>query len=410
MSRVSARPSAGALTLIDRYLLRLLVAPLTASLGVVLTALLMERLLRLFDLLAESGGRAGVVVELLANLVPHYLGLALPAAFFFSVLAVMTRLSEGSESDALQACGVSIGRLSTPFILVGCALAVLSLAIFGYMQPLSRYAYRAVLHDATSGEWTSRVQPQVVLRSPDGFTLTADTADVTGRRLGGVFLRRMTERGEEVITAGGAVLRVSADGRRLSARLRDGTQFADRGPIGGPVVTAFDQLDLVQDLGAGLTPYRVRGANARELTLSELWSRMGQTPPSAERAEFASEFYARLARALSLPFLPLLAIPLGLSAKRRQSGARLVIAGVTLLAYHQLLQLGESLGDTGAVPPPIAVWTPFLLFAAFSLWLFTASRKRAGDTPLSRIVERLGRRLEALRHAAARLRPQPATA
>ncbi len=393
--------------LLDRYLLRLVAVPLGASLAVVLTALLMERLLRLFDLLSDSGGRAGLVAELLINLVPHYLGLALPAAFFFSVLAVMTRLSEGSEADALQACGVSVVRISAPLIAVGVGLAVISFAVFGYLQPLGRYAYRATLNAAVNGDWTSRVQPQVVLNSGRGFTLTADTADAAGRALGRVFIRRvMPGGGEQVVTARSAELRVSSDGRRLSARLRDGTQFSDRGPpAGGPVVVAFDTLDLSEELGVGLPVFRPRGANARELTLTELSGRLARPMTPADRAEFSSEWHGRVTRALSLPLLPLLAIPLGLAAKRSQGGARLVVAGLILLAYQQGLQFGESLGDTGRLPPALAVWTPFVLFAAFSVWLFVSSRRRPGETPLSRGVGRLGALMRSARAALPVVRP-----
>ena len=69
--------------LIDRYIAMRTLRPFALSLGVVLAALLLERVLRLFDLLALKGGPYSVVIELAASLVPYYLGLALPAAFSF---------------------------------------------------------------------------------------------------------------------------------------------------------------------------------------------------------------------------------------------------------------------------------------------------------------------------------------
>src|SRR3546814_3446132 len=73
------------------------------ALGISLCALLLERLLRLFNLLAETGSPFGVVLELAANLVPHYLGLALPAGFFIAVFVSVARLSEENELDAMLA-------------------------------------------------------------------------------------------------------------------------------------------------------------------------------------------------------------------------------------------------------------------------------------------------------------------
>src|ERR1700754_583561 len=67
---------------IERFLVSLAARPFAATLVIVLPALLLERLLRLFDLLADAGVPAGSVGHMLVDLVPQYLGLALPAALF----------------------------------------------------------------------------------------------------------------------------------------------------------------------------------------------------------------------------------------------------------------------------------------------------------------------------------------
>ena len=59
-----------------------------ACLGVTVVALLLERALRLLDMLSQSSARFGSVAELTANLLPHYLGLALPVAFFVALFIV----------------------------------------------------------------------------------------------------------------------------------------------------------------------------------------------------------------------------------------------------------------------------------------------------------------------------------
>ena len=120
----------GPVRLIDRYLLRLLVWPLVGCLGVTVVALLLERVLRLLDVLSQSSARFGYVSQLAINLVPHYLGLALPVAFFVALFIVITKLSDGSEIDALLASGQSLTRISAPFVCVGLFLMVFSLIVF----------------------------------------------------------------------------------------------------------------------------------------------------------------------------------------------------------------------------------------------------------------------------------------
>ncbi|MFT4936550.1 MAG: lipopolysaccharide export system permease protein, partial [Pseudoalteromonas distincta] len=79
------------LPLLDRYVLRLTAGPMLGCLAVTLIALLLERALRLLDLLAQSSDRFGFVVQLTGQLVPHYFGLALPVAFFVALFIVITR-------------------------------------------------------------------------------------------------------------------------------------------------------------------------------------------------------------------------------------------------------------------------------------------------------------------------------
>ena len=72
------------LTVIDRYVLRQISTPLLASLGIGLLVLLAERLVRLLDVtLWARRIPLASFSSLLAYLVPHYLGTAVPAALVF---------------------------------------------------------------------------------------------------------------------------------------------------------------------------------------------------------------------------------------------------------------------------------------------------------------------------------------
>ncbi|BBK30430.1 lipopolysaccharide export system permease protein [Stella humosa] len=406
--------------LIDRYLLAEAARPLAVSLGVVLTALLLERLLRLFNLLAHSSGALESVVELLLNLIPHYLGLALPAAFFISIFFVIARLSEESELEAMLSAGLSIARIAAPLLWVGVVLSLFSMALFGFMQPYSRYAYRAVLHAAVNAGWDARVEPSSFVKAAKGFTVTADRADDSGTYLEGVFAQRIVDGIEEVFTAESGRLALVDGGQRLVLRLKNGQHWrqppaaalagvahpqAPRAAAERPSLVQFTDLTLNTDFNPDAPPYRTRGDSERELTMIELWQAMHQ--PAAERKpgaagpmprrRLAAEFHTRIVRALSLPLLPLLAIPLGMAAKRGRRGSGLVMAAVILVLYHHGIQLGQSLATTGRLPPVPAVWVPFTLFTILCLWLFRSSQARPGQNSFTWLVERIELGLMAIR-------------
>jgi lipopolysaccharide export system permease protein len=376
--------------MMDRYLLQLMVPPMAAALGVVLIALLLERILRLFNLLAASSARFELILDLIGNLVPHYLGLALPAAFFISVFLVIARLGDNNEVDALLASGVSISRLAVPFVVVGAILTFASLVLFGFIQPYGRYGYNADLNAALNSGWDARVQPRTFIDPGHGITLSADRVDPSGRRMSGVFLRRTLDGGlEEVITAAQGVLNPANGGKQLTLTLINAQQYRERAGR-EPVVGGFDRLTVEQRFDVDAPPFRARGGAERELTLPELRREMREGESVAARARAAAEFYARIVRSISLPLLPLLATPLGMAAKRGRRGPGIVIAAVVLLLYQHGIQFGQSFADDGVVSPFVAVWTPFAIFAALCIWLFVQSRRRPGETPFNIVVDALG--------------------
>jgi lipopolysaccharide export system permease protein len=389
------------LSLLDRYLFSLLPKPFGGALAVMMTALLLERLLRILNQLAENGGSLGLLAPMIGNLVPYYLGLAIPASFFVAIFLVVAKLGDDSEIDALLASGVSITRLSRPFIATGVGLTFVALLIFGLLQPLGRYGFQATADAAAQGGWDATVQPGAFVSPGKGYTLTADRVDITGRSLRGVFLSRTTERGEQIITAARGQLIPSKDGKQLRLIGRGGLEYRER--PGEPArVTRFDNIVLDEEFDLSIPPFRKRGeagpgTGERELTFFELWDRISSGKTGMQpRQVLVAELGGRLARCLSLPFLPLLAFPLGMAAKRKGRGAGLVFAALTLLGFHHAVQFGESLGDTGRADPSLAVWGPFLAFALLCTWLFTQSRERPGQNPLTYLFDKIGDAVDAV--------------
>ena len=79
---------------LDRYALRLFIGPLALVLLTLMTAQLLERLLRLLDLAASAGAPLSSVVIMVANLVPHYFGLALPMGITAAIDSLVARLRD----------------------------------------------------------------------------------------------------------------------------------------------------------------------------------------------------------------------------------------------------------------------------------------------------------------------------
>jgi len=386
--------------LIDRYILRETAKPLALSLVVVLMALLLERILRLFDLLANKGGPFDLVIKMAANLVPHYLGLALPAAFFISIFVVMAKFGDDNELDALQSSGLSIHRIARPLLGLGLGLAVLSIALFGFIQPYSRYAYQAIFFAATNAAWDATLPQAAFIDVGEGITVTADAVDPTGRELERVFVHQRRGDSEWITTAMSGRVGMTADRRHVLLTLENGVQLRT-GPDGTAQALRFGRLTLDKEFSLDVPPFRPRGGSERELTLLELWRESRASFTLLPREHLVSEFHARLVRALTLPLLPLLAVPMGMAAKRARRGVGIAVAAVILVVYNHSIQFAESLADLGRIPGG-GVWVPFLMFAALCAWLFHRADARPGENPFARTFDSV----EAVLHNVGRLIPK----
>lgn len=371
---------------ITSYLLRETAKPLLFSLLATLAALLLERTLRLMEQLTGQGGPLELVFRLTVNLLPHYLGLALPATFFISLFIVIARFDANNELVSISGTGLSLFRLVRPLVVTGVVFALISIALFGFLQPYSRYLYREIMHRVTSTVWSATLNERVFAKIGDDLIIYANEADATGMRLKGVFIREYDGDTEAVTTAASGELQANEDFTRLQLRLTEGARTSFR--KGAEEMTvSFSSVVLARDFPIDEAPFRPRGKDARELTLPELWRLTEETPKGLARAELSAEFHARLARAASLPWLPLLAMAMGIAAKRASRTLGIVTGGLLLVLYHHVIQLGGSLAGRGIVSPLLAIWLPFAVFSSLCLWTFYRSNASPGGNPFNAVFD-----------------------
>lgn len=379
--------------ILERYVVKLLLPPLGLTLLIALLVLLVERMLRVLDFVLGAKGPVRVVVELLAYLVPHYLGLALPMALFLAIYFAFRKLARDSELDAILATGTGLHQLLRPVMAATLVLTLAAFIIFNSLQPHSRYAYRAVVYAVTNVSLQALLQPGVFVTA-DGFTFMVEGASRDKERYDRVFVYRETDEGQALaITARDGLLVETGRDRPPVARLFDGVQLTTRlapaaerdAPEAGEGVLRFEELRTSIGDGA-FTAFRARGLDERELTLGELWARRDDPDLGIDRERLIGEFNMRLARILSIPILPFLAIPLALGRKRSSRNYGILAGVVALLLFNELLQSGLRTVRRGQLDPGLAIWLPVAGFTLLSLLLFLRAALRVPGGPL------LGRR------------------
>ncbi|MBL8711100.1 MAG: LPS export ABC transporter permease LptF [Rhodospirillaceae bacterium] len=373
---------------IDIYILQRVAFPLIAAVGVAMAALLLERLIRLLDLFANRGGPINIIFKMLANLVPHYLGIALPAALFVGVLFAAMRLSGDSELDAMRASGISLRRLMYPVMALTIILVMLSGYVIGFLQPHTRWAYRALVHLVVETAWDSAIERGAFFSGFGGKTILIGDISDGGRKLSQIFVKEVDEDGRDVvITAEDGQLDRSGD-LSLELTLRNGVRTEILPGTEEARSVEFNQLKLPME-SAAPEPFRSRGEKESELDLLELFVAYLKPPPELDIEDIQAEINSRLVRILSILFLPLLAMPVGISSRRTSKGMRLMVGVMFLVGYFQILQFGRDMISSEIAGPFLVLWVPFLIYAAGTSWLFYLANSKPGADPLAHVFEAL---------------------
>jgi len=371
---------------IDLYILKRVTLPLLATVGIAMAALLLERLIRLLDLFANRGGPLNIVLKMLANLVPHYLGIAVPAALFVGVLYASMRLSSDSELDAMRASGLSLRRLLMPILALSVVLVIVSAYLIGFLQPYTRFAYRALVHLVVETAWDSAIERGAFFNGFGGKTILIGDISEGGSKLSQIFVKEVDENGQDIVTtAESGQLERNAD-LSLVLTLHNGVRTEATPGTDQAKAVVFSELELPMDTVAP-EPFRNRGERESELDFFELVQAYFNTPPALHIDDIKGELNSRLVRTVSIMFLPLLAMPIGVSSRRTSKGVRMLVGILFLVAYFQILQFGRDAVGSGILGSAVALWLPFAVFGTISTWLFYLANSRPGADPLAHVFE-----------------------
>jgi len=350
-----------------------------------IVVLLLERLLRIFEIVSNSSNPAGDAASMVINLLPYYLGMAVPMALLLGVLMTIDRFSRSSELTAALGAGVSLTHMTKPFVIIAAALAVITLFIEGYMQPVGRYNYRQVVHLVKQQSFTAALR-EGTFTSVGNTTFFAGT-ESKSEGMGPIFVyEKLTDKGApsglRVTTAEEGNLIVREETNEPVLQLAEGQAYQ-----------IMENRQLSGDLGfrgmaisgaASDIAFRTRGDDEREMTSIELFkNRKGELYTDVEPAVNNAALHLRLARSALLLILPFIAVPFGLNYGRNPSSAGIFVGVVMLVSLQKALEFGQSLGASGAVPPWAGIWPIIGLVAVFAFYIFRKSAYKMGQPPLT---------------------------
>src|SRR3990172_7593525 len=122
--------------ILDRYILRELTISFILSIAVLLSAFLMQQVIKFSRISSETGISFLLLVKLSVFIMPIFLVLAIPLSVLISSILTFSRLSTDHEITAMRSAGISLYRMLPPVLIFSLIAFLLALISAIVLQPM----------------------------------------------------------------------------------------------------------------------------------------------------------------------------------------------------------------------------------------------------------------------------------
>jgi lipopolysaccharide export system permease protein len=362
--------------LLDRYLLRELLVPLSYCLSGFLLLWAMSLVVTDLGSLQSNQLSALEIVEYYVVLAPGFLVLGVPIALLLALLYALTNHARHHELTAIRAAGVSLWRLCLPYLGVGLMASLAVFALNEFFVPNS--------DDAAERIRNKHVTPTQGTEGRDKITNFGFNNSRAGRRWQhiSVYDLRTGEMSDVLVT------QTQADGSNLWLHADRATRVKGVWTFYNAVVRkVLPQTDSIPQVLVRTnvlvqpqfteTPAEIRseikirsmlsiiptkGLKRPDIPVSEILSYLRLHPHPEQANAIYTKLHGRLAFPWTCLVVVLIAIPFGAPSGRRNVFVGVASSILIFFAYYVLQQICLASGAGGYVSPWLAGWLPNLAF------------------------------------------------
>ena len=362
------------MNLIDRYVGRSVLVTAMYGVFVPSVVLVLGNIFKeLLDLLINRDVPLRYVLLFMLYVLPFSLTFTVPWGFLTAVLLVFGRMSADNEMIALRACGVSLLRVCVPVLVVGAGLSLFTFWINATVAPRAEQAMRDSIASIARSNPTALFVPDEVVSQFRGKKIFVGSKN--GDVLSDLTIIEQTDGGsiQRVIFAREGEIKANSQTGSLTLNLRD-TKFEQRREgeennilgirHGISIAEATVDIPLEDLVDEGL-----RSRPLRSYTLGELRARFPSVQDLADRIAMLTEMSKRLSLSMACVAFALMAMPLGITAQRKETSVGFGISLALAFGYFFFVVLAEMLRDDAGAFPYLLLWIPNVLFIGIGTWL-----------------------------------------
>jgi LPS export ABC transporter permease LptG/LPS export ABC transporter permease LptF len=387
------------LRILDRYVLRELMAPFGLSLLLLTFALEIPPILQHGETLIAEGASWDVVVRVLATLVPQALGVTIPMALLVGLLITLGRLSGDREIVAMEACGVSPGRLLRPLLLFGILATAATTYVMIVALPFANQAFREIAFKLLMTRGETKIKPRVFYTDfPNLVIFVREVTPGVGWTDVKVWDNTAPMEPKMYLAKKGRLL-LDESKRTVQMVLTDGTQNS----------VNLDEPEKYQEGTFGQTaiiidpetefPRTGPMKGYTEMTIAELKGEMAELK---KQNIYPHNQIMAWQKKYSIPAacIAFMLVALGMGVSHRRDGrlAAFVLGIGVVFVYYVVMYMSEAIAKAGLLPywfAWLAMWVPNIVIAVWGLVLIVKKLRAPEESPIGFALPFVRRRVRA---------------
>ena len=376
--------------LLDRYLLREFLIPLGFCLGGFLVLWVAFDLFGQLHWLQEQGLTVLEIGEYYCFKAPEFLILVLPVTLLLAMLYTLTNLARHHEITAIRAAGISLARLSLPYLAVGIFSSVLLFALDEICVPRTTEIADQlfVRHGQLKFQGAQRrpvrnlVFSKTVSAHETRHWFIGSYNQLTGEMSKPHLDWDLPDRSSRSIDADRAVYTNNIwtffemqEFRRFSSTNALLQKMPPTNVLAFPEFSETPEM-IRSEIVINNKYYHQSATKSADIPVSQIhnYLRLHPQPEDFIRPWIYTKLQGRFAGPFACLVVVLVAIPFGAASGRRNVYVGVAASILIFFTYYIVQQMGFTFGETGKVPPWLGAWLPNLFFTLGSLWMISKVR------------------------------------
>ncbi|MES3038465.1 MAG: LPS export ABC transporter permease LptF [Bdellovibrionota bacterium] len=351
---------------LQRYIFFEIIPSFLLGLLVFLFIILMFQVLRMTDLAIGHGVEVKTLAELIGYVCISLLPVLLPMSLLFSIIMTYSRLSQNSEIIAMKACGVNMGTITAPAVVLGLIIGIISAQTSFEIAPWGNRRFEVLSNRLAQSKAAANIKAGTF---SDGFfdlVVYANQVDSTRGEMQNIFIydERDPQNPLTIIAKSGSLVQdPSFSGQSILLRLNDGDIHRSAETHTKIQFKSYD-IKLYEPLNI-----KDRDKSPQSFTLKDIRESLAENKTPELNKLMLIEMNKRWALTALCLIFAMIGVALGTQTQlRSQKAGGLILSLVVIIVYWVFYIGSESYARSGDIHPGVALWAPNFMFGIFAIW------------------------------------------